>query len=649
MPIGNTVSTEVKRYKGRDVDTDIKDQRGKRKSVLTLLSEYEEAIHPHIQRHYPMVERNEAYYAGQQTEDDDPETPRTASYRVDLPTVSNNFLTNLGLSWVSRMAKPRQRVKAWPADPSFSDEAAAKMANAFIDYQYQVQDIDNLVTDLCEAAFIGGCAAISPTWDPTRGKHMKIPVLDDFDMPMIDEFGEEMMEDGGPMGDVYWRMLTVFDYWIDPVENTSDARWVVFRKIVAKDEIGSLLEQSNIKGKKVDLDRVDTAETSNVFGIKQEGVEVFEMWQRPEPGVTEGFMATIVGGNVVQMLDFPYEHGELPICVFKVRKVRNYAYGLSPCFDVVDLQEQHNGYSTNAARLQKRLMNAAKLLCSPDIATAITEDEEEIIPVVDQNNVGAARWLTGPFEIISHLLDYADKVKGQGYEVAGLNEELTGAETAKSGRSAKMIAYMQELDSQKLIVAARNLDNTLVRAWRQTLRLGQQYVKAERFLSIVGPAGQVDTQSFLGADIQGVDVRLEPIGGEGMTRAGQAAQAQEDAQAGLITPEQAAEIGESGLQFGQDGMLDVSVVRQQIDQVLAGQMVDPDPQVDIEIAIDEIGLARDVAIRNGEQMAAVMLNQLMMAYRMRPSPQQMQQQAPQQQQGMMPPPMPGGPQGVIPG
>lgn len=631
--------------RGGDIDTDIRKCDGPGfKTVIEYLEDCREEFRPYAELHEPLIEQNEQYFAGTPIDEDEDDVALLAGGE-DLPVVHQNLITNIGYSWVSRIAKPRQRIKAWPSDPSISDEMAAKVANAYVDYQYQIQDIDNLVMELCTSAFVGGSAAFKVCWDPEGGQRVAVPIEDEFGLPVYNEDGTEATEEIR-LGEVYWKKLTPFDYMIDPVNDYLDARWVIFKKLVSNSQAKAIIKEAGAYSEEDEVDGLEESKSTNVSGISRSGVEVQELWVRPEDGETEGFMATIVANKVVDMRPYPYEHGQLPISIFHVRKLRDDPYGRSPCFDIIDGQRQFDHYLTSAARVQKVLCDNTYLLASGGIIKAMEHGHQRIaVDMVD--DIEKTMFLLGPIEQVKHFHELAQTVRKNMYETAGLNEVLTGAENAKASQSGKAISYMQELDSQKMIASSRNLDSCLVRAFRQTLRLAQQWVSQERMIAIVGAGGERAVERFAGASLQGIDVRLEPISGVNLTATGKSEHAQELMQAGMLDPARAQEMMRTGLDMSQSDALDRQVVQQQINLVLQGQMVQPEQGINVAVAVEELGFAIEQMQAEQNMNAAIMLNQLLLGYRLQSQQPQPGAQAPQQ--GMMPPPMPGGPQGMIPG
>jgi hypothetical protein len=292
----------------------------------------------------------------------------------------------------------------------------------------------------------------------------------------------------------------------------------------------------------------------------------------------------MVGNKVVSASEFPYDHGELPIAVWKCGKRRGSEFGTTHVDNAVEIQNSVN-YNVAAIDTQAKQISSIKLLAHQSIIDRI-QNGNQMIPVNDMQHAQYARYLEPPDRARVLVSSLEDNEKAL-FAVFGLNELLTGAEGMKSGTAAKSIAYLNKLDSMKMAGASRSLNKAILRVFKQVLKLYQQYVKAPRIAQILGKGNLYEPLQFIGADIAGVDVRLEPISGFSQFRAGVTEEAQTQIANGNITPQLQSQ-AQTGLRQDSFDKSQRDMIGAQIDATIKGEAQQADPTLDPNIAVDEI-------------------------------------------------------------
>lgn len=547
------------------------------------------------------AEMNERYLVGDQHLTVDSNFNVTSEYwPSEIPKTSRNLLRNLSLTWSSRLLEDRPWVRCYAAVPGL-DQAKAQVGNRLLEYNRQQHDFDQLCFDAAQLVQPHSCIGFKIVWDPLRGPLSEgVPAVQN-GVPLHDANGEPMMIGAGDtQGDVSWEAVSIFDYGTDGAEKIEDSRWVIFKKMIDLYDARHLLEASGH-----DPSESSAGTYRDVWGVQRKGVEVLELWHKPDYRFPKGLFAVLVGDKVVQAIPYPYVHGELPLAVWKCGSRRGSAYGSTHVDDAVWIQKSINT-TVAALEVQSRLIGSIKLLAHSSIIAEMQNGNQQI-KVDDPEAIKAAKFLEPPprSEVLVQSLE--DNVQAL-YAVYGLNEILSGAENAKSGTSAKSIAYLAKLDGQKMGGAARSLQKAIVRLARQTLKLYQQYVQAPRLIQITGE-GDFAVQEFIGADLDGIDVMLEDSSAIPQMRGQVAGDAQQQIQAGNPDPA-LREVAQTGIQDTAYGKAARDIVRQQIEGALGGEPGEPDPEVNPQIAVEEISKA----MSSVPQQQAGMLRALLQAY-----------------------------------
>lgn len=535
-------------------------------TVLGLLGEIQKVQYKAELSAYPKAILNERFLHGDQivrreNAPSDTIVDDGLAWPAWLSPTPRNVLRNYALTWAARVTRDEPSIKAWPNEAGPSDPASANTANAVLSFYRLKSRRRALLPEGAWNAQSAACVAFKAAWDPDEGP--KTP-------------------EGQPLGDIKVEMLTIFDFGIDPTDRIEDAQWCFFRSLIDKHEARSRLWAAGIK------EEAELFSGSLPGQDRDDVVEVMELWFKPSARIPRGLFATIVGGQVVDSMDFPYEHGQLPVAIWKVQARAGHPYGDTHVNDAVPLQDNLNKLHAALTSITAKCARWMKVLL-PQSMLDVWGDADEAIGFTDAENANAIRVISAPPPsplIVSQIEEHERMIS----QVFGVNEQVEGSQASQS-KNARHLAYISELDAQKLSTARRNLDDCLLRLDRQVLRLAQQFIVDERLIRIVGPQGAPEIVAFRGADLDGMDVILEPAPGADQSRAAQALDAEQDAALGYDTPERAGERRRSGLPEAGYEALARRAVQVQIGQVLQGYAAMPDPVIPAAVAQSELQLA----------------------------------------------------------
>ena len=553
-------------------------------SIKTYIIDMEKDWRDRAQAQLAKAEYNERMIAGEQflSIGDTHQIEDSSFWSDDQQKSFRNHLANLALTWSARVLEERPSIQCYPNEAG-ADVNKAEACNKILEYVKQNHDFDDLCFEAAQLVQPHSAVAFKVVWDPLSGPRSQgVQKFGPDGFPLFDELGQPIMEMvGAPMGDVSITISSIFDYFTDGSENAEDSEFVCFREVISKSEARRLLNMSP------EFNGVDIPEDeyTNAWGIKKTGVLLRELWIRPRSyQFPDGLFAIMVGERVVSASKFPYDHGELPIAVWKCGKRRGSEFGTSHVDNAVSIQQSIN-FCASAIDVQAKQISSVKLLAHQSIIDSIRFGNQQI-PVQDMNHAQYARYLEPPDRAKVLVTSLEDNEKAL-FAIFGLNELLTGAESMKSGTAAKSIAYLNKLDSMKMAGASRSLNKGILRIFKQVLKLYQQYVKAPRIAQILGKGNLYEPLQFIGADISGVDVRLEPISGFSQFRANVAQEASDQIVAGNVTPQLQSQ-AQTGLRQDSFDKSQRDMIGAQIDSTIKGELQQADPTLDPNIAVDEI-------------------------------------------------------------
>lgn len=312
-------------------------------------------------------------------------------------------------------------------------------------------------------------------------------------------------------------LSSIHETLLEPGKEWKDSRAVMFSGHIDEDEANDILRDlghdKEVKAKPYD----------RPSGEKLHGVETWEVYRRPSTKFPEGYFGFWIEGTLVELIPYPLviqnDSGKpeypLPIAVVHARNaVDPCPYGLTPATAAISHQRYANELLTRQAELLA-LIAASIHYAVPRVAAP--EGQAAFDPLrpgvfdfpVDENTVKAIAQMgwTEPPQIPETLDAEAEKALARCERALGLSDPTLGDRTGAP--SGVAIEHAVNLDRS----AQNDLNKSLEEAIVVTIRLLVAYVREqyqeERQAKITNAMG-ADVFAFAGADLQGVDVVLEP-------------------------------------------------------------------------------------------------------------------------------------------
>jgi len=302
-----------------------------------------------------------------------------------IPRIHKNLLHNLALTWAARMTKDRPDIRAWPATADMRDIKAAEVANALLEYYKRDLRYDALVSKAAVFVQPHGSIGFRVMWDAAKGPLVAPPTLDG--SPSVP----------APQGDVVLDVVTVYNFWTSGEEDIERAQWCVFRSFISVDDARTLLLDVGVTDEPVTeaYSQVMDGGLENGKPTTKKGVPTFEIWHKPTARFPKGWKATIVSNHVVELFnEYPYDHEELPLAIWKCDDMLDSQYGNTHFNDAVPLQRALNDTKSTINRLV-RLQGDIRGLVSPEVADEMDTDVV-FIKVTSPEAATINRWLDPP-------------------------------------------------------------------------------------------------------------------------------------------------------------------------------------------------------------------------------------------------------------
>lgn len=627
-------------------DVELTTTSGKKTSVLALLSEMRtrwDAVEPERQR----ARLLESVVYNRMRGRGALERMVTNNLPLLAPNLTKNKVKNTLLTWSARMSKDRTMAVARPSDATDGDIAKAYAGDAILDYQRQVQDRDALMSRLALTCGMHGTVGAYETWDydagPTKEREA---VLDALGMPYRDPAtGEPMYNVVEGRGAPFVELLTIFDFVTDGAKDVQkNGKWLLVRRLLDPDEAKCALraameeaKQTGRAGPPDDNVNIDHVQSRQQVGPTREAVEAWEMWWRPgDMGrLAEGLFAVVISNKVVRATTYPYEHKQLPIAVWRCMDVDDDFYGATWLEDAVPLQIGLN-HSKRVLAHRAEISGQIRGLMDGEIKIAWGDSPDGII----EENSAEKRQNGVTFPevpgIPKDMYEMCDRYEQDIADVAGVSDVASAGDAAASTKNARLVAYATQIDELKSEHTARNRDEMELIVDQQTLSLWQQFVKLQRLVMVVGEDNVLAASYFSGAEIRGVDVRLEAAPGTERLSASRAKDADEQTMAGRLDPSRGNEMARTGLSGTADDASARARVQGLVQQALAGAPVQADLTIDPELAIRELRMALEQLAPHGAK-ATMPVRALLQEYMENKSQQALPSAPGPQPQGGAPP------------
>lgn len=244
------------------------------------------------------------------------------------------------------------------------------------------------------------------------------------------------------------------------------------------------------------------ADASNYDGEVKEYklVMVKEFWMKPNYSYPKGVLATVVGKQLLQFEEWPYDHGMFPFVKLDHCKNSFGFYGLSPVSRLIEVQRHYNESRTQIAK-NARYMSNLKWWAAKGCGLAedaLTDEEGEVVET--NPNMPKPEAMQ-----VSPLPNYV--IENQNQDLVDFRD-VGGEKTIDQAPFANMTAGVAietaaELSDLALGPTIKNIEQGLTQEGRLELHLANQYYTDDRTMKIVGEGeAKVSIMRFNNEDLR---------------------------------------------------------------------------------------------------------------------------------------------------
>lgn len=442
------------------------------------------------------IQRQTHYYLGNQWIMWEPSTKqiKPLPQQDGEERITHNVIRPRVLSRLSKMTKNAMKYECVPSDNDQKSQDVAKIATKFLKYWWNANKLNEVTRDIALNVDVKNWCAVKVYFDKDKGESI----------------GTE--EDPLNMGEVVCRVVDSLSLFVDPSATTIDEiRWVVERRPRDVDYIKAKYKKEVSEDNNVDYYKYDITSIQQQQKKASKLAMVDEMWVAPCPEHPKGLKVTVCHNT---LLDVSENAGEIPYFFFTGTPIPGTWKGEGVTKDMLPIQRGINITKSMFATEMKRMQNSKWF-----VPYGSNVDEDDI-----NNDIGGVIYFNGadggkPFrEAPPNIPNAYDRLL-EWYQRD--IDDMSGAREISQGSipagldTASGLNLMIEQENEKMAVWSEMYESSMKCVLERVLKLVKMYYTEERLIAIVGEGNEVDTNTFLGADLSGSE-RVEVVKGSSL-------------------------------------------------------------------------------------------------------------------------------------
>lgn len=427
------------------------------------------------------------------------------------PRVVINHLSDFVTQWVSRLTRYRPAVAIYPARAQQEDADDAKIAKSVLDYIWYEQRIDERLQEWARQMKVFGESYMWILWNPQKGpvhpqyaearaQGRAVPITDSTGKPIKNEKGEPMVMDHAVhVGDVDYIIEPPWHVFDQPNRQRRDIDWSIRWYLEDVEYVKAKYpDKADEIRPNLDMNSLYSAYRLDIAKVKNQ-VVIYELYHRSHEFMEKGRFIKRTKNCILENVDLPYEHGQIPYLYVADIDIPNSIRGMSFFQSLFPLQHQINAVSS-------LIYKALVLFAHPKFT--MQDGSCDMQQLLNESTVvsysgGVPPTLLTQSPISPELFKYLDKLEETAEKLSGVFTMSRGQ--APSGvRAAKALRVLEEQEDKRAYITAIKYNNIgLVDNARMTLSVAGTYYDDSdgRLINIVGRDNEFKIQQFQAANL----------------------------------------------------------------------------------------------------------------------------------------------------
>jgi hypothetical protein len=437
------------------------------------------------------------------------------------------------------------------------------LANGLLDYYVRQKRVEKYIHDAVKQAVVLATGYVKMEWNATSG-----------------DIYDYHPETGAPIyeGDIEFSNLEPFDVMFDPNKSSSHSHeWVLCRSFKNKYDLAAKYPEYKEKIEKLatKTDFLDYRSMGDMLSKHEsDEVPVYEFFHKKTEAMPEGRYLLFLSTDII-LIDMPMPYRRLPVYRISPSDILGTAFGYTPMFDLLPLQDALNAlYSTVLTNQHTFGVQNIYVPRGADIQLKALEGGLNII----EGNSGQGKpepinFTQTPAEVFSFIQMIEKKME----TISGMNSVVRGDPEA-SIKSGSAMALVQSMALQFISGLQTQYVFMVEDIGMGIIELLRDFADVPRIALIAGESNvsYVRTE-FTGDDLASIDRVIVDIGNPiAVTTAGKMQMASELLQYGIIkTPEDYFTVLNTGQfsSFIEDSQRQNNFVKRENEKMLRGEYV----------------------------------------------------------------------------
>lgn len=453
----------------------------------------------------------------------------------ELTQIGVNHYRNIAQHTINMITAARPMMEARAINSDQKSLVQAQLANGILDYYMRDHRLENYFKNAVESAVVFGVGYIKMEWNSTRGE------LFDYN----EDLGIEIRE-----GDLEFTNLSPFDVMFDTHREDRKHDWVICRSF--KNRFDLAAKYPELEEQILALPTKDQILKFSTFTYSYDDtdlVPVYEFYHRRTESMPDGRYLLYLDGETV-LLDSPMPYRDLPVYAIAPGYFLGTAYGYTPMFDLLPLQDAVNSlYSTI---LTNQTAFGVQNIVVPKAADVSIQQLSGGLNMIEANLQGGAR--IEPLNLTQtpkEIFEYLQMLIKDMETISGINQVARGNPDPNL-RSGNAMALIQSMALQFMSGLQQSYVMLIEDVGTGIINILKDHANVPRVATIVGKNKRSFIKEFKGDDLDAVNRVVVDIGNPlARTTAGKLEMAEQLLQMQAITTYQ------EYIQVIQTGQLDV--------------------------------------------------------------------------------------------
>lgn len=477
----------------------------------------------------------------------------------ELTQIGVNHFRNIADHMINMITATRPAMEARAINTDLKSLTQAQLANGILDYYIRDHRLENYFKTAVQYAVVFGSGYIKMEWNATKGEVFEFN----------EELGVEIRE-----GDLDFQNLSPFDVMFDTNREDRKHDWVIARSFKNRFDIAA--KYPELEDKILALPTKDQVLRFTTFTYsfdESDLIPVYEFYHKRTESMPDGRYLLYLDGDVV-LLDTPMPYRNLPIYTIAPNYYLGTAYGYTPMYDLLPLQDALN--AAYSAILTNQTAFGVQSIIVPKTADVTVQQLSSGMNIIEADE---SRGQIRPLQLTSspkEVFDYINMIIKDMETISGINQ-VTRGNPDPNLRSGNAMALVQSMSLQFMSTLQQAYVMLLEDVGVGIINTLKDHANVPRTATIVGKNKRSYIKYFKGDDLDAVNrVVVDVANPLSRTTAGKLEMASELLQMGLIkSPEEYFSVVETGqLQtMTEDVITQQNLMRSENERMVDGESV----------------------------------------------------------------------------